>query len=177
MARLEAPVSQEDHVQGSPDASVVLVEYGDFECPHCGAAYPIVKRVQQYFAEDLLFCYRHFPLVEIHPNALSAAEASEWAGSHNRFWEMHDLLFENQQQLSPITLLNLAGELNLSPEGLASAIEEEKFRRRVLRDLESGAASGVHGTPTFFIGEQHVGSYEFQDLVDAIEQRRFLKAS
>jgi protein-disulfide isomerase len=137
-----------------------------------------VKRVQQYFGNDLIFCYRHFPLREIHPNAEPAAEAAEWAGSHNRFWEMHDLIFENQAQLSPITLLELAEELNLGPEGLASALEEGRFRHRVQRDLESGAASGVHGTPTFFInGEQHMGSYEFQDLVDAIEQQRFLRAS
>jgi protein-disulfide isomerase len=171
MARLKVPLSHEDHVQGSPDASVVLVEYGDFECPHCRAAHFIVKGVQQYFGQDLIFCYRHFPLLDIHPNALPAAEAAEWAGSQNRFWEMHDLIFENQEQLSPITLLELAERINLGPEGLASGLEEGQFR-------ESGAASGVHGTPTFFInGEQHVGSYEFKDLVDAIEQQRFLRAS
>lgn len=174
MPRLQSPITREDHIRGLPEAPLVLVQYGDFECPNCGAAYPIVQQVREYFGDDLLFCYRHFPLIETHPNAMPAAESSEWADMHKRFWEMHDLLFENQSRLSPLALLRLAADLKLNSEELASSLEDERFRPRVVRDMESGAESGVQGPPAFFInGEQHAGSYTFDDLVDAIEQRRF----
>lgn len=169
---LKAPLTEEDHVQGPPDAPATLLEYGDFQCPYCGAAYPIVKKVQEYFGDDLRFAFRHFPLVNVHPFAEPAAETAEWAGSHGRFWEMHDLLFENQQRLSPQLFFVLADQLDLDPDELATALEEGRFQNRVRRDLYSGLESGVHGTPTFFInGEMHMGSFAFDDLVAAIQEK------
>ena len=170
--RLSVPVNAEDHIQGPPDASVTLLEYGDYECPHCGHAYTIIKAVQRHFGDDLRFVYRHFPLVEIHPLAEPAAETAEFAGSHGRFWQMHNLLYENQDQLSPTLLTALTSALDLDPEELGNALELGLFLPRVRRDIASALESGVQGTPTFFInGEQHVGGYEFEDLVSAIEQR------
>jgi protein-disulfide isomerase len=176
MSLQNAGITKEDHTQGESEAPLVLLEYGDFQCPSCGQAYEVIKKVQSYFGEDLLFCYRHFPLVEIHPYALPAAEAAEWAASHNRFWEMHDLIFENQEQLSPEMLLLTAKRLELNPEGLAAALDERKYLSRVQRDMDLGMESGVEGTPTFFInGEKHVGGYDFESLVSAIRGFRYLK--
>lgn len=100
MAKLRTPVTSRDHIQGPEDAELTLVEYGDYECPSCGSAYPIVKRIQEQLGKRLRFVFRNFPLSEIHPHAESAAEAVEFSAAQGRFWEMHDLLFENQEQLS-----------------------------------------------------------------------------
>src|ERR1700759_4074767 len=108
MATLKVPVSALDHVQGDEQAPIVLVEYGDYECPHCGHAYPIVKRVQKHFGKRLAFVFRNFPLNEAHPHAEAAAETAEFAGAHSRFWEMHDAIFENQDDLSGTVLVELA---------------------------------------------------------------------
>src|SRR5208282_6417161 len=99
MATLKMPVTTEDHVQGPEDAEVTLVEYGDYECPHCGRAHPIVQRVQEHFGKRVRFVFRNFPLSEMHPHAEAAAEAAEFAGAHGKFWQMHDRLFENQVRL------------------------------------------------------------------------------
>ena len=172
MAVLKIPVTPDDHVQGDERAAVTLVEYGDFECPHCGHAYPIVKRVQQRFGRLLRFVYRHFPLNEIHPNAESAAEAAEFAAAQGRFWEMHDGLFENQAILSLSLLLELAGALGLSAPGLRGALAKREYISRVRDDFLGGVRSGVNGTPTFFInGHRHDGAFEFDDLVRSIEAR------
>src|SRR5271155_277337 len=96
MAKLKTPVGPEDHTQGGPHAPVTLVEYGDYECPHCGMAYPIVKRVQKHFGSRLRFVFRNFPLKEMHPNAEPAAESAEFAGAQGRYWEMHDGIYANQ---------------------------------------------------------------------------------
>src|ERR1700749_3291576 len=112
---LKIPVTAEDHVQGDTNAEIVLVEYGDYECPHCGHAYPIVQRVQKHFGKRLAFVFRNFPLNEIHPNAESAAETAEFAGAHGRFWPMHDDIFENQNSLSLPLLTELAEKHGLSP--------------------------------------------------------------
>src|SRR5580658_9044577 len=111
---LKVPVSASDHIQGDKNAPVILVEYGDYECPHCGAAYPIVKRVQKHFGKRLRFVFRNFPLSEMHPNAEAAAETAEFAAANGRFWEMHDLLFENQERLGRPLFTQLAKELELS---------------------------------------------------------------
>src|SRR5450432_3935609 len=115
---LKIPVGQQDHVQGDASAKCTLVEYGDYECPHCGRAYPIVKRIQKHFGKRLKFAFRNFPLNEAHPHAESAAETAEFAGAHGKFWEMHDSLFENQEQLGAALYLKLAAELKLKPEEL-----------------------------------------------------------
>ncbi len=167
---LKIPVSAEDHLQGDPHAPVMLVEYGDYECPHCGRAYPIVQRVQKHFGKQLAFVFRNFPLNEIHPHAQSAAESAEFAAAHQRFWEMHDLIFENQAQLGMPMLLQLAGTLGLSGTDLGSAPESEKYTPHVKKDFLGGVRSGVNGTPTFFInGRRHDAAFEFEDLVAAIQ--------
>ncbi len=167
---LRVPVSEQDHIQGSADAKCTLVEYGDYECPHCGHAHPIVKRVQKHFGKKLRFVFRNFPLAEMHPHAESAAETAEYAGAHNKFWEMHDALFENQEQLGGALYLQLAQELRLSPEELRVAVEKREFLARVKNDFTGGVRSGVNGTPTFFINsKRHDAPFEYEDLVDAIE--------
>jgi protein-disulfide isomerase len=171
MAKLRTPVTPEDHIQGPYDAAVTLVEYGDYECPHCGSAYSIVKRVQRHFGERLRFVFRNFPLSEMHPHAESAAEAAEFAGAHGKFWEMHDLLFENQERLSEPLYLGLAEELRLSSEALRQALEEGKYTARVRANFSSGIRSGVNGTPTFFInGQRHDGPFDYETLLLAIQE-------
>ncbi|MDX6711517.1 MAG: hypothetical protein QOH96_2533 [Blastocatellia bacterium] len=168
-AKLSLPVGPRDHVQGSPAAAVTLVEYGDFECPSCGAAYPIVKQIQQNLGEQLCFVFRHFPLTQIHPHAERAAEAAEAAGAQGRFWEMHDLLFENQQSLDDRNLLRLAKALELDIERFAHELVEGIYLERVREDFMSGVRSGVNGTPTFFInGVRHDGPWDMQSLLSSI---------
>ena len=113
MANLRVPIGPDDHIQGDPHAPCTLVEYGDYECPHCGRAYPIVKRVQKHFGKRLLFVFRNFPLTQSHPHAAAAAETAEFAGSHGKFWEMHDLLFEYQSRLG-LPLLNSSPRSSIS---------------------------------------------------------------
>jgi len=169
---LKIPVTSDDHIQGDAQAAAVLVEYGDYECPHCGHAYPIVKRVQKHFGKRLGFVFRNFPLKEMHPNAESAAETAEFASTQQRFWEMHDGLFENQETLGSELFLELAGELGLPTPDLQSALASHEYAPRVRNDFLGGVRSGVNGTPTFFInGHRHDGPFEFDDLVAAIELR------
>jgi protein-disulfide isomerase len=175
MATLKVPVTAEDHIEGDPTAEFTLLEYGDYECPHCGRAYGIVKQVQKHFGRRLRFVFRNFPLAQIHPHAQTAAETAEFAGAHGRFWEMHDLLFENQDRLGLPLLLALTEELGLDPQALRDALTAGEFEPRVRRDFLSGVRSGVNGTPTFFVGEnRHDGPWEFEDLVTALEARRAL---
>jgi protein-disulfide isomerase len=144
---LRTPVGEHDYIQGDANAPCTLVEYGDYECPHCGHAYPIVKRVQKHFGKRLRFVFRNFPLSE-----------------------MHDLLFENQQKLGGALYLKLATELGLHPEALRESLEKRAFAAKVKSDFTGGVRSGVNGTPTFFInGERHDASFEYEDLVGAIE--------
>ena len=169
---LKIPVTADDHAQGDANAPVTLVEYGDYQCPHCGHAYPIVQRVQKHFGDRLRFVFRNFPLNDAHPMAEPAAETAEFAGSVGQFWPMHDAIFENQRNLSPETLLALASSLGLAEADLQTALEAETFRPRVRHDFTGGVRSGVNGTPTFFInGHRHDGPFEFEDLVEAIEVR------
>ena len=172
MANLRPPVTPEDHRQGPEDAAVTLVEYGDYECPHCGRAYSTIKRVQKHFAKSLRFVFRNFPLTELHPEAESAAETAEFAGARGKFWEMHDLLFENQERLSEGLYLKLAEELTLPIEALRKALEGGTYQARVRADFSSGVRSGVNGTPTFFInGNRHDGAFDYEVLVLAIQEQ------
>jgi len=167
---LKVPVGEQDHIQGSEDAKCTLVEYGDYECPHCGHAYPIVKRVQKHFGKKLRFVFRNFPLAEMHPHAESAAETAEYAGAHGKFWEMHDGLFENQEQLGGALYLKLAQGMGLPPQELREAVEKREFLARVKSDFTGGVRSGVNGTPTFFINrKRHDASFEYEALVEAID--------
>jgi len=170
MSTLKVTVNPADHIQGDEHAGCTLVEYGDYECPHCGHAYPIVKLIQKHFGKRLRFVFRNFPLNESHPHAESAAESAEFAGAHGKFWEMHDRLLENQDRLSGDHYLELAQELQLAPADLQRALEERKYRARVRADFTGGVRSGVNGTPTFFInGQRHDGPFEYEDLEGAIE--------
>ncbi len=167
MSRLTPPLCPRDHTQGSSNALVTLVEYGDFECPHCGAAYPVVKAIQKAMGSKLLFAYRHFPLSRIHPHAEHAAEMAEAAGEHGRFWPMHDLLFEHQDALEDEQLIAYAKTLGIDPKWAAEALLGERFEPRVREDFAGGVRSGVNGTPTFFInGLRYDGGTD--TLLDAL---------
>jgi protein-disulfide isomerase len=171
MSKLSIPVSADDHLQGQLAAKCSLVEYGDYECPSCGEAYPIVRRLQKHFGDRLSFTFRNFPLTQIHLWAEPAAEVAEFAAKHGEFWEMHDLLYENQQSLSGALFALLARSLHLSHTELETSVAEQKCRARIRNDFMSGVRSGVNGTPTFFInGQRHDGSYDFDSLSGAIER-------
>src|SRR5208282_4267457 len=171
MATLKVPITAEDHTQGPEDAEVILVEYGDYECPHCGRAYPIVQQVQKHFGKRLRLVFRNFPLSEMHPHAEAAAEVAEFAGAQGKFWEMHDRLFENQPRLGEALFMDLGEKRKLSTTALRQALEQGAFEARVRADFKGGVRSGVNGTPTFFInGHRHDGSFEFETLVSAIHR-------
>jgi protein-disulfide isomerase len=170
MSKLSIPVNANDHIQGDTAAACILVEYGDYQCPSCGQAYPIVKRLQKHFGKRLAFVFRNFPLTQIHPWAEPAAEAAEFAAVKEKFWEMHDLLYENQQQLGESLLVELSDTLDLSSSKLLTAVAEHTYQERVKTDFRGGVRSGVNGTPTFFInGVRHDASYDFATLTAAIE--------
>jgi protein-disulfide isomerase len=174
MSKLTPPISQRDHIQGYLDATMVLVEYGDYECPHCAAAYPIVKTVQAVFGDQLCFAYRHFPLVQIHPHAEPAAEAAEAAGAQRRFWEMHDALFRHSPVLDALHLLKYAKQIGLPIERFRRELSSHRFLPRVQEDIDSGLASGVQGTPTFFInGVRHPGGYDLMSLLEALKAAQY----
>jgi len=155
------------------DAPLTLVEYGDYECPYCGQAYPIVKEVQERLGDDLRFVFRNFPLRQMHPHAESAAEAAEAAAAQDEevYWEMHDLIYEHQDDLSEDDLQRYASDLGLDAERVASELDEGIHRDRVEEDLMSGARSGVNGTPTFFVnGERFDENWTDIDVfVNALE--------
>jgi protein-disulfide isomerase len=169
MATLRVPVTSADYIRGPAIAPVTLVEYGDYECPHCGLAQPEVMRVLDHFHESVRLVFRHFPLNQIHPHAEPAAETAEFAGGHRLFWEMHDHLFENQDRLGLALFLALAEALNLSQEELTGALASGTFTPKVRADFMGGVRSGVNGTPTFFInGRRHDGAYAFEELAAAV---------
>jgi protein-disulfide isomerase len=169
-ATLVLPIGDRDHSQGSPNAPVTLMEYGDYECPYCGRAYPIVKAIQKALGPRLRFVFRNFPLSEIHPNASNAAEAAEAAGEQGKFWEMHDALFEHQHALRPPDLVAHAASLGLDSDRVAGELKSHTYTARVREDFMTGVRSGVNGTPTFFInGRRHDGPWDREDLTAAIE--------
>ena len=170
MSALVVPVGPRDHVIGSPTAPVTLVEYGDYECPHCGRAHPIVKEVLRALGDEIQFVYRHFPLARIHPHAEPAAETAEAAGQFGKFWEMHDLLFEHQDALEGEDLIAYAEALGINGAAAARALMTGQFREKVRADFASGVRSGVNGTPTFFInGMRYDGSWDLPSLREALD--------
>ncbi len=170
-AALTLPVGTRDHIRGPADAAVTLVEYGDYECPHCGRAYPIVKAIQQRMGPRLRFVYRNFPLRESHPHAERAAEAAEAAAAQGKFWEMHDRLFERQFALDGEYLIEYAGDLGLDVARFRKELTSGAYAPRVREDFRSGVTSGVNGTPTFFInGVRHDDSWELEPLLAALEE-------
>ncbi len=169
MATLKTPITPRDHRRGDPKALVTLVEYGDYQCPHCAAAHPVVRELLRSFDEDLALVYRHFPLAEVHPLAATAAEAAEFAGAHGAFWDMHEALFANQPVLSLSAIFGIAEALGLSQADLHRALSAETCTNKVLEDFMGGVRSGVNGTPCFFInGLRHDGAHGFSELAAAI---------
>ena len=169
--RLTLPVGERDHSQGPGDAPVTLVEYGDYECPYCGRAYPIVKEVQRRMGDRLRFVFRNFPLTNAHPHAQHAAEAAEAAAAQGRFWEMHDYLYEHQRALDDDHLMQYAATVGLDTGRFEQEMKGHAHAARVREDFMSGIRGGVNGTPTFFIsGRRHDGSYDAETLIAAIER-------
>jgi protein-disulfide isomerase len=166
---LSVAVSARDHAQGDDHAMVTLVEYGDYQCPHCGAANSIVKEVQRRLGSKLRFVFRNFPLTEIHAHAQHAAEAAEAAAAQGGFWEMHDALFEHQRALDDWQIVHYAKALGLNHDRLHADIVSHAYARRVRDDFAGGVRSGVNGTPTFFInGVRHDQSWDVETLTEAL---------
>ena len=169
-ARLTQPVSARDHAQGPADAPLTLVEYGDYQCPYCGAAYPVVRRLQKTLGQKLRFVFRNFPLTQSHPYALLAAETAEAAALQNKFWEMHDLLYERQAQLTPDIIPSWAEKLGLDLETMGLDISQGVIEERIKEDRQSGIRSGVNGTPTFFVnGTRFDGAPDYASLLASFE--------
>ena len=172
IGKLNLPVNDRDHVQGTRTAHVNLVEYGDYECPYTGQAYPIVKEIQKRLGDKLLFVFRNFPLREIHPHAEHAAEAAEAAAAQGKFWDMHDYLFEHQLALDDNHLLKYAEMLGIDTDKFRSEMSGHIYTSMIDRSLGEGIASGVEGTPTFFInGVRHNGSWDLETLLAAIKKK------
>jgi protein-disulfide isomerase len=171
-SELTLPVDADrDHIQGRLEAPLTLLEYGDYECPFCGAAYPMVKDVQARMGDRLRFVFRNFPITTSHPHAEQAAEAAEAAGSQGKFWEMHDILYENQKRLGDDDLRGYAEQLDLDVAVFDRELAEHVHAERVREDFMSGVRSGVNGTPTFYVnGVRHDGGYDAESLVVALEQ-------
>lgn len=150
MSVLTLAVNPEDHYLGNLNAAITLVEYGDFECGGCRRAHSLIKRLLEEKGEELHFVFRHFPLRMYHPNAYAAAVAAEAAGKQGKFWEMHDLIYQNQKKLSENFLLSLADELNLDRDQYTIDMKSDEISGKIEKDYESGIRSGVNGTPTFF---------------------------
>jgi len=162
---LRPPVSAIDHVYGNPNAVIELLEYGDYQCPYCGRAYPIVKNIKEQLGDDLKFVFRNFPLTKIHPLAKIASVATEAAGRQGKFWEMHNIIFENQRRLFKSALLEYAKTIDLQIEQFELDLDSEALIQKVEPDFESGLRSGVNATPTFFInGEKYTGNWDGDEL-------------
>lgn len=168
---LTVPVGLEDWVDGPADAPVTFVEYGDFECPHCGAMEPVIRELRRLAGPGMRFVFRHFPLTSSHPQAEIAAEAAEAAGAQGAFWPMHDTLLANQAALKPPDLVGYAGSLGLDANAVADALTSHVFEPQVREDFMSGVRSGVSGTPTFFInGARYDGDYDLDSLARAMQK-------
>jgi formate-nitrite transporter family protein len=169
-AKLTRPVSTRDHAAGPADAPVTLVEYGDYQCPYCRAAYPVVKRLQKKLGKKLRFVFRNFPVTQAHPYALIAAETAEAAALQGKFWEMHDLLFEQQDSLTPDIIPVWAKKIGLDLDQFGNDIKQGVVTKRIKEDRQSGIRSGVNGTPTFYVnGTRYDGPNDYESLLEALE--------
>ncbi len=158
---LKPLVNKQDNISGAENAKITLVEYGDYQCPHCGRAYPIVKHIQRKLGTNLRFVFRNFPLAEMHPNATHAAIAAEAAAAQGKFWEMHDIIFENQENLDDASLIQYASQVGMDVTAFEKDFEKDIYQQKVEADFGSGMKSGVNGTPSFFInGKKYDGDFE-----------------
>ena len=167
---LAVPIGEREHARGGPEGTaVMLVEYGDYECPDSRAAYRSIQRVERRLGERLRFVFRHLPLREIHPHAQLAAEAAEEASAQGLFWEMHDTLFHRQKALERSDLEGYAKEVGLDASEFSAALADGRHQAHIQADLDGGIRSGARGTPTLFIdGYRYDGSYETEELVRAV---------
>ena len=166
---LSSPVTNQDHVQGQPNAAITLVQYGDYECPYTRLSRHSIHQLQREFPDRLRFVFRHFPLAAIHPHARAAAKAAEAAAAQTEFWTMHEYLFEHQQALEDGDLKRYASELGLDADRFDHDRGSPDVEQRIERDVTSGELSGVEGTPTFYInGTRHDGGYDLESLRSAI---------
>jgi protein-disulfide isomerase len=169
--RLTVPVSQRDHVRGDLAAQLTLVEYGDYECPYCRAAHPVVREVERLLDGQLRFVYRHFPIVSAHPHAVRAAEAAEAAGAQGGFWPMHDRLYESNLVLADEILVRLAIQIGVDAQRFVADLAAGNYLDRIREDMASGQQSGVTGTPTFFVnGIRYDGPRAVASLVGALQR-------
>jgi protein-disulfide isomerase len=165
---LAEPISDQDHVLGRADAPITIVEYGDYECPTCLNAVPIVQKVRETLGDRARFIFRHYPQSSIHPHASAAAEAAEAAAEQGKFWDMHEALFKHQKELATIDLGHLALTLGLEIYDFETNRSRDKHRRRIAADFQGGQRSGVNKTPTFFInGRRYEGKIDAEGLVGA----------
>lgn len=169
--RLSEPISARDHHRGRLDAPLQLVVYGDYECPYTRQALIQIRAVREQLGDNLIFIFRNFPLIEIHPHALQAAQAAEAADEQSKFWEIHDALFEHQKALTDRDLLDYARQLGLDEARFSSDRDSERVLARIEADVDSGESSGVEGTPTLFVnGRLRLGSYRAPELIDALKR-------
>ncbi len=177
MSKLKPPVSDKDQQTGNPDSKIVLVEFGDYQCPHCGHAHPLLKELLQKKGKEFAFVFRNFPIQESHAADFMAAMAAEAAAVQDKFWPMHDMIYENQQDLHGNSFLEFARRLSLDEHQFGKDWQSETIRQKIEADFESGIRSGVNGTPTFYINGERVaydGSYE--SLAEAINaQKKMVK--
>jgi formate-nitrite transporter family protein len=177
-SRLSAPVSERDHALGPADARVTLVEYGDYECPHCGALHPLIHDARKAFGGNLRFVFRHFPLRSSHPHALAAAKAAEAAGEQGKFWEMHDHLYRHQTELKGEDLLRHARTLGLDLARFERELDARPHEVRIREDLASAAKSDAAGTPSLFInGELYQGDLSRGELFAALARAAVVTTS
>jgi diadenylate cyclase len=168
--RLE-PVGPRDHARGPNDAPVTLVQYGDYECPYCGQAHPVLKELQERAGEQVRFIFRHFPLDSVHPRARRAAQAAEAAAAQGRFWEMHDLLYEGQSELGEEDLMHYAAELGLDLLRFEEDLANEHHAWRIEEDRLGGTRAGIEGTPAFFVnGVRYTGPIDLEGLLAVVEE-------
>src|SRR5437868_10076764 len=169
MTALTLPDPKRDHISGSADGSIKLLEYGDYECPFCGEVQPIVKEIQRRLGDDLCFAFRHFPFTNVHPHAEHAAEAVEAAAEQSSFWAMHETLFANQDALDDEALAEYAAALGLSEVRLIQEVISGAHAQRVREDFNSGVRAGVNGTPSLFInGQRYDGARGLEPLLAAV---------
>jgi protein-disulfide isomerase len=174
MSKLRVPVTKKDHQTGNLKGKIILIEYGDYQCPHCGIAHPFIKKLLKEFGEDLLFVFRNFPLQESHPEAMISAQAAEAAARQNKFWEMHDLIYEHQTRLSDSFLIKAAEILQLNKDQFQNDLESEEITARIEDDFEGGVTSGVNGTPSFFLNGIRLNTYDetYESLQEAIARAK-----
>jgi protein-disulfide isomerase len=168
---LKLPDPERDHLQGAIDAPIALLEYGDYECPFCGEAQPIVREIQRRLGEELCFAFRHFPLTNVHPHAEHAAEAAEAAAEQAAFWPMHEMLFANQDALDDESLAEYASSLGLDEARFIQDVVSGANAGRIQEDFSSGMRAGVNGTPCFFInGQRYDGARALEPFLAAVSQ-------